>query len=134
MLKKTPCGAGCAIQKEAGDGVCRRCVKAIISEVESTQERQIRINKANEEFIAMAEEGRERITARLESLSPHYSLLVMSYFGGEWTARSYPSPLTKMGRALAIILLSEAIVAMVPEEDRPWIVDGKATDVGVCCE
>lgn len=129
MIQKTPCEAGCKNQKELGDDICRRCYKATSTEVESPKEKQQRENKENEQFIAMAEEGRERIMARVESLSPKNNLMVMGYFGGEFVKRGYPSPLTRMGRALGIILLAEAIVAMVPEDEKPWMVNGKATDV-----
>lgn len=129
MIKKTPCESGCGTQREAGDRICNRCVKAIPVEVESPQEQVERLSKEYEQFIAMADEGRPVITKRLESLSPHNHLLVMSYFGGEWSKRNYPSPLTAMGKALGIILLGEAIAIMVPEDEKPWMVDGKATDI-----
>lgn len=129
MIQKSRCGTGCAIQAEAGDKVCKRCFKAVETEVESPQEKYQREMKEQKEFIAIAEEARERILARVESLTPKNHLLVMSYFGGEFSNRGYPSPLTPMGRALGIVLLSEAIVAMVPEAERPWMVDGKATDI-----
>ena len=129
MIQYSPCATGCAIQTEAGPKVCKRCFKAEKTEVESPQEQYGRKMKEDRDFIAMAEEGRERIMARLEMLSPHNHLLVMSYFGGEYTSRGYPPPFTPMGRALGIVLLAEALVVMVPDDEKPWVVDGKVIDI-----
>lgn len=129
MIKYSKCESGCTMGEETEYVVCARCHKATKTEVESVKEQRERIRKEEEEFIKMAEGGREKIKARFDSLSAHDQLMVNMYVGGEWTERKYPSPLTPLGRALGIILLAEAMMVMVPEESKPWIKDGVYLDM-----
>ena len=128
MQIKVRCEAGCARADELGYGLCKRCLKAKIEEVESPQEKSERIRLENLELIQMAENGRETIMSRFDSLDAHHSLLVTSYVGGEAQSRGI-FPLTPIGRAATILLFAEAMIIMVPEEHRPWMKDGKVTDM-----
>lgn len=129
MIVKSRCEAGCEMGAKLEYKACARCKKAVVTEVESPQERAERIRKENAEFIKIAEDARPKILDRFKSLDEKDQMMVNLYIGGQWQARDYPSPFTPIGRACGIILMAEAMMVMVPEERRPWMKDGVYLDM-----
>jgi hypothetical protein len=71
-------------------------------------------------FIKGVEDSRVEILSRMRMLDAHHTMLVYGYIGQEAHTRKIDT-FTPAGRAASILLVAEAIGAMVPEEHRPWL-------------
>jgi len=131
VIEKRPCEDECARANEIGYSICKRCFKAISVEVESPEEKRAREFKEEQDFINMAENARPTILERMDSLNDHDKMMVFLYIGDEAKKRCI-DPLTPIGHAMTILLSAEAMMIMVPKENRPWENLEMDCDMGTC--
>lgn len=69
----------------------------------------------------------EQAFSRLQSLPVGRRMQVTAFIAQTLSERGI-DPSTKLGYALAVLVVVEGIIKLVPVADRPWMIDGEVID------